>query len=301
MRPLPVVSVVIPAYRPGWLDDAIESVREQSFTSWELIVVDDGSPEPVQPARTSDVVMIRHRNAGPGGARNRGVEHARGELVAFLDADDRWHPHKLARQVARHRAEPDLVMTCTDLAYVGHTAGAPRPRTVREHGRFAGTRLPYDRLFHENPVATSTVVVKRRTYVRAGGMPANRRMGEDFVAWLRIGRLGPIGYLPQPLLERRRHDASLMAETRRDGSWLPLERQLYADILRELPELHDARFVRRALGRLEFQGGWCHLERREWSEARRALLRSLRLDPLRPKAWFDLARAVLHVGPRPCG
>jgi glycosyltransferase involved in cell wall biosynthesis len=285
----PRISVVIPAYSPAWLDDALDSVRAQTVRDWELIVVDDGSPDPVRPRRTDDVVLIRQPNEGPGGARNRGAALARGELVAYLDTDDRWTPDKLERPVALHDAHDDLVMSCTDLV---------ARRSVRERVRFTGDRIPYESLFYENPIACSSVMVRRDALVRTPGMMPHRRLGEDYGLWLRLGLLGPIGYVEQPLLDRRVHDDGLMAQAARDGSWIEHERAIYDELLREAPDLIDRPFVRAARARLEFQVGWSHLGKREWSAARRALVQSIWYEPRRIKAWFDLARAVLHVGPR---
>jgi glycosyltransferase involved in cell wall biosynthesis len=297
VHPSPQVSVVIPAYNPKWLDAALDSVRHQTFKSWELIVVDDGSPEPVRPSVVDDVVLIRQRNGGPGGARNTGVRHARGSLVAFLDADDRWRPDKLERQVALHDAHPDLVMSCTGLTVTDgeHVKAAGKLATDRL--KLKGDRVPYSHLFYENCIVCSSVMLKRDAFQRTPGMKAHKRMGEDYGLWLRVGMLGPVGYLSEPLLERRQHPDSLMFETKRDGSWFAQEREIYEEILAQNPELQNEPFVRRALARLDFQGAWSHIERREWSEARQALLRSLSYTPLRPKAWLDLARTFLHVGP----
>jgi glycosyltransferase involved in cell wall biosynthesis len=293
----PRVSVVIPAYRSAWLESALESVRAQTFTSWELLVVDDGSPEPVRPSRMDDLVLIRHPNAGPGGARNRGVEHARGELLAFLDADDRWHASKLERQVAMHDAQRDLVMTCTDLMLTDGQTTWPLPRNVRQRGRFVGDRIPFEHLFYENFIATSTVLICRDAFLTTPGMTPHRRMGEDYAMWLRLGYLGPIGFIDEPLVQRRHHPESLMAQTTRDGSWFDQEREVYDEILAAFPDLASKPFVRAALARLDFQGGWAHLSRGEWAHARRALLRSIVREPRRAKAWFDLTRALLRVRP----
>ena len=152
---------------------------------------------------------------------------------------------------------------------------------------------PYEKLFYENCIVCSTVLVRREAYLRTPGMREHRRLGEDYELWLRLGRVGPIGYLEGALLERRHHEASLMAEARADGSWFARE----LDILRDYPDLQDQPFVRSALARLHWQAGWMHLSRRERREARRALARSISHRATRPKTWFDLARAILRVAP----
>lgn len=297
VRPSPRVSVVIPAYGGDWLDEALDSVRAQSFDDWEMVLIDDGSPAPLAPARADDLVLVRQPNAGPGGARNRGFALARGEYVALLDADDRWLPDKLARQVAFLDERPGYVMACTDFRPFGGRAARPSP-TVRERGGSDGDRIRFERLFYENCICPSTVIMRREALARTAGMAPHRRIGEDYGLWLRLALLGPVGYLAEVLIERRLHPGSLMHESLRDGSWLAEERELYREFLVEHPELRRRRFVAAALGRLEFQGGWHHLQRREWDAARRALLRSIGHDLRRPKAWLNLARALLHVPPR---
>ena len=297
----PRVSVVTPAYAPAWLDEALESVRDQTFRDLEIVVVDDGSPEPVAPARADDVVLVRQANAGPGGARNRGVQVARGELIALLDADDRMAPEKLERQVAYHQASPDLVMSCTDIVLSdGETRRAAS--TVRERARVTGDRIPFDRLFYENCIVCSTVMMHRSAFLQTHGMKPHCRLGEDYGLWLRLAMIGPVGYVAEPLVERRQHAGSLMSLSMRDGSWFEQERFIYDEFLREHPHLEQEEFVSRAFARLEFQGAWAHLARGEWAHARRALQRSLSYRPMQPKAWFDFARAAFHVRPsRPPG
>ncbi len=296
VHPAPLVSVVIPAYRPSWLDAALDSVRNQTFKSWELIVVDDGSPELVRPRHVNDVVLIRQPNAGPGGARNTGVRHARGPLIAFLDADDCWLPQKLERQVELHIREPDLVMSCTALVVTDGTRVKPPGKLMADRLRLHGNRVPYDRLFHENCVVCSSVMLKRDAFRRTPGMKPHQRLGEDYGLWLRLALLGPVGYIPEPLLQRRQHDDSLMqSQTRR--AWFEQERAMYKELLEQNPELQNKPFVRGALARLEFQDAWACIERKQWRDARHALRRSLSYQPFRPKAWMNYFRAMLHVGP----
>lgn len=302
VRPDARVSVVIPAWfkhatpGPRWLDEALDSVRAQRYEDWEIIVVDDGSPVPVRPARTDDIVLIHQSNTGPGGARNTGVRHARGEFIAYLDADDRWQADKLGRQVDFLDANPEILLVCADAVILHEDGTHGTARTVREKGAAVGDRIPFEKLFHENCIPCSTVMVRRAALERTPGMHPHRRLGEDFGLWLRIGLLGPIGYLEEPFLERRRHGDGLMAATFDDGSWITSEREVYAEFLDEHPGMRAQPFVRRAMARLNFQAGWSCMTRGEWSRARRLLLESVANDPTRFKAWVNLARSVLRVG-----
>ena len=121
--PSPLVSVVVPFWNAtAFLEEAIDSVLAQTFTSWELILVDDGSTdgstaiakryaEPL-PGKIRYVEHDDHRNRGVAASRNLGVRHAKGQYIAFLDADDVWFPNKLARQIAILESEPQAAMVC---------------------------------------------------------------------------------------------------------------------------------------------------------------------------------------------
>lgn len=108
------VSVVIPVYNgERYLADAIASVLAQTHPPAEVIVVDDGSTDSSANAALSfgaQVTLLRQRKSGAGAARNHGVSHAQGDLLAFLDADDLWHKDKLARQVAALATQPEMGM-----------------------------------------------------------------------------------------------------------------------------------------------------------------------------------------------
>ncbi|HEU4391938.1 MAG TPA: glycosyltransferase family A protein, partial [Blastocatellia bacterium] len=110
--PPPQVTVVIPAYNAAkYLIESVDSVLAQSFRDFEVIVVDDGStdetPEILKSYR-SEIRCIRTDNRGPSSARNLAIRESRGELIAFQDADDVWHPEKLSRQVALLEEHPEL-------------------------------------------------------------------------------------------------------------------------------------------------------------------------------------------------
>ena len=113
---MPVVSVIIPTYqRPNYLKEAIESVISQTYSDWELLVVDDGSPiDNIRGVtqhfcdRDARVRYIRQAHAGVCEARNTGIRFAQGKYVAFLDDDDRWTAEKLERQVAYMEGHPEI-------------------------------------------------------------------------------------------------------------------------------------------------------------------------------------------------
>jgi glycosyltransferase involved in cell wall biosynthesis len=111
----PLVSCIVPVFNgERFLGEAIESILKQTYQPLEAIIVDDGSTDrtpAIAQGYGAPVRYVRQENAGPAAARNRGVAEARGELITFLDADDLWHPEKVARQHAVLAADPRLAYT----------------------------------------------------------------------------------------------------------------------------------------------------------------------------------------------
>lgn len=296
VRSNPRVSVVIPAYRPDDIDTVLDSIRAQTYESFEIIVVDDGSPEPVRPVKTEDIILIRQPNQGPGGARNRGVAEAKGEWIAFLDSDDRWLPTKLQRQVAYHAAHTSCALTTTDVYIVTETGRTLL--TLRERYGLEPGQVPFEKLFSENCIVCSSAMVRTDAYRRTPGMHPTRRAAEDYGLWLRLGLEGSVGYLGEALCEHSDHDGSLTAAGLRAGTWHLAELEVYEEFLREHPELRGAPYVGSTLARAEFDLGYQYLASGAWRDARLAFGRAIRHYPLRLRNWVAWTRAVLHLGPR---
>ena len=130
----PLVSVIIPTYNRGWiLKEAIDSVLAQDFEDFELIVVDDGSTDNTREILDTygqDIIVLQQANKGVSAARNRGIAEAGGQLVAFLDSDDRWLPRKLSRQVDFFNLNPDAVINQTEEIWIRNGARVDRKSVV---------------------------------------------------------------------------------------------------------------------------------------------------------------------------
>ena len=203
---MPDVSVIIPAYNAGrTISAALQSVFAQTYKDFEVIVVDDGSDDDTGrcvAAWGNRVTYVRVANGGPGRARNIGISHARGWLLAFLDADDAWMPRKLQRQVAYFARFPE-----TGLLHAA-TLKDPAPLTAINA---TADSLPLDanlqppthqfaEVFHRYVVQALTVMAPRAIVLEAGGFDERREIHvEDWDLWLRIASRYPIGYLPTPL------------------------------------------------------------------------------------------------------
>ncbi|HEU4799888.1 MAG TPA: glycosyltransferase family A protein [Gemmatimonadales bacterium] len=214
------MSVVIPSFnaRP-WLGEAIQSVRGQTLPPDEIIVVDDGSTDgSVEAAREAGATQVLSdgTNRGPGGTRNRGIQAASGDLVAFLDADDRWLPDHLERSVACLERHPD-----TDIVFSGYRlfgeSNLELPSRV-ESGRALDLSVE---LLDVNHVLQSAAVARRGALLAVGGYDEARRYGEDFELWLRLSMNSKFVSTGAITVEYRTHPAQVTARPARmyQGAW----------------------------------------------------------------------------------
>lgn len=286
VQPAPRVSVIVPAYRAIHLEEALASVRAQTLDAYEIILVDDGSPQPVAPARTDDLVLVRQPNAGPGAARNRAMSLARGEYFAFLDSDDLWLPTKLARQVAFMDEHPRVVLSSTDLFVLDCPDRAP---LLKRFGHREGV-FRYADLVRENCVGTSAVMVRADTVARTGGMPA-RYLAEDYAFWLELGLLGELALIDEPLVYYRLAPDSLSHNAQRIGVFQHAEIEVYEEFFAAHPEIGRLACATDGLARAHFDHGYALLQAGRAREALVALFKSVHFRPTQRKAWLNLFRA----------
>lgn len=189
----PTISVIIPAYQSeSFIARSIRSAQRQTLRPLEIIVVDDGSKDNTAHAAQDCgelVTVIRQANGGPAAARNHGASVARGEWLAFLDADDAWLPEKLQRQVAALEDNISLIHSYC---------------TVDRSSYHALDYSTFDSLWTQNSVCTSSVLLRRQDFDAVGGFDPDRSIMavEDYNLWLRLLHRGcRFKVLREPLVE----------------------------------------------------------------------------------------------------
>lgn len=202
----PLVSVVIATYNGAkTLVRAIEHVLQQTYTNYEIIVVDDGSTDDTRSVLDpfivrGDIAYYYQANAGCGAARNYGVAQSRGKLIALLDADDYWHQEKLMQQVAVFRKFPDTVVCYTE-SYSVDPFSAVVWQTKRDvrYAQRSGNLVPY--LAIANPLTLSSVLVTRGAFTAVGGFTEqyDRMMLADYDLWLKLASRGSFRAITTPL------------------------------------------------------------------------------------------------------
>ena len=212
----PLVSAILPVRdRAAWIARAVDSVLAQSHPAIELIVVDDGSTDgtaAVLDRFGARMVRLRTPGAGAYAARNLGIAHARGDLVAFIDSDDAWHPGHLAALVPRfERAAVGLAFA--DTVHVTGPVGALRPNgrtsfgvTPPRRGRVAA------HFVWGNFVPTTTVVVRRAALAAAGPFAIDPPLGADYAKWIEIAERCDLEHADAPGADYTVHAAGISSD-----------------------------------------------------------------------------------------
>lgn len=215
-----LISVIIPVFNgEKFIEKAVRSALNQSHSPLEVIVVDDGSTDGTAAilAGLGDAIqVIGIANSGVSNARNVGIRASRGEILAFLDADDVWDSNKLQEQLAVMKRYPSVAFCCCDFIVFNKYLG----RNVKHIATVAKTRPlvfdrpltgdPYVTLIRTNFVGTASNVMVRRSLLDSTGLfDTNYRQAEDYDLWLRCALLTDFVILSHCLLRKVTHDHNL--------------------------------------------------------------------------------------------
>ncbi len=212
---MPHVSVIIPTYnRARYVTAAIDSVLAQTFTDYEIIVVDDGSTDNTKEVLQSykdKIHYIYQPNKGVSAARNTGIKAAKGEWIAFLDSDDEWLPEKLEMQMCDLRQYPGAVLSSTNVRFESPNTNLLDHfkdclcYSIAEPTYIA---IPGNINFTTSYLFTSTVVADRRSIVEVGMFCEHLTLFEDLDLWLRLSTKGGFVINPLLLVKANRHSES---------------------------------------------------------------------------------------------
>lgn len=301
----PKISVVVPCFNAEkYIGIAIESVLAQRWPNLEIVVVDDGSSDgsvELIRERFPVVRLIQQTNQGVAAARNNGISHAKGDWIAFLDADDYWLPGKLQAQWEMLGKTPEArmaytawqVWTCTDPAptrdYLAALAGSSNNTSLWS----GASGWVYPDLLLECVVWTSTVLAHRSVFEEVGQFDPQLRMGEDWDLWLRASRVTRILRVPAPYALYRMHPESITKSVPEVNFRSLVVGRALARWGYGSPDGSEAQKndIDRALAR-----GWCdfagaHFAAKNFDQALRASVAAVRADWWLPSSWKMLTKS----------
>lgn len=280
----PRVTVIIPVRNcQAFIGEAVDSVLRQAFTDYELLVIDDGSDDwdyRQLEARDPRIRVIRLNGNGVSRARNTGMQQARGEFIAFLDADDVWFPGKLEAQIRYFDQHPTVgVVFGGFVKWHRDTNGAFPPASWLEKDCSGVTSCEaarsgwlYTRLLNGLLVGMNTAVIRRTVYDAIGGFNEAMRLGEDYDFWLKASRIVEMHALDSTVALYRIHGASAMHRLSDDSQLAIL---LEATVMRwglsspNGPQMTEAEYSKR-MGQVFFDHAYSHF----WSGSRKVARKS---------------------------
>jgi glycosyltransferase involved in cell wall biosynthesis len=203
-----LITAVIPTYNYGrFVTQAVESALAQTYGPVEVIVVDDGSSDDTREQLGPYADRIRYiyqDNQSVAAARNTGIQAARGDLIAFLDADDLWHPHKLELQMRYLADHPSVQLLAVDRLPVGAENWPP----INGLAHLKARPITVEELVLQPHFAPSGVLVRKECFDTVGFFDSSLRNAEDYDMWIRIACRFPVVKLDVPLWWYRVHGAN---------------------------------------------------------------------------------------------
>lgn len=287
---MPKVSVIIPTYnRALYIDRAVRSVLAQTYTDFEVIVVDDGSTDDT-PARVQALAQaaprvryLRHEtNQGAQIARNTGIQVAKGQHIALLDSDDEWLPHKLERQILLYQQASDRI----GVVYAGYlevSDNGPRPR--RHLPTIRGDI--YHHLLTSYGVPILTLLIKRECLEKAGPFSVPIRAYQEWDLCIRLARHCEFDFVPDCLAIYHIHSSPTISKDLLRSAWG------YLDVV----EAHREEILWECgpatLGRHYISAGQQFMLADQSDLARQAFLQAARITPFSPRVIAYLSVTLL--------
>jgi glycosyltransferase involved in cell wall biosynthesis len=293
---MPKVSVIIPTFNcVQYLERAIESALNQTFKDFEILVIDDGSTDNTHDLvkeyikRSNQFRYIYQENKGLAVARNTGLQHACGEFIALLDADDAWYPALLEKEVKLLESDSSLGLVHANVTKVSET---DEPLTVPARNKEFLTGNIFNHLFlREADILCPTALFRKSCCEEVGDFDVNlTRLGcEDRELWLRIAEKYKIAYIDEPLAYYRVRTNSMSRNNDK-----MLQARLYV-IDKYCTNNKYPNLKNKALQRIYRDLGDMFLCGQNFSVAKNYYLQSIALSPVTFWPWVNLIKALLKI------
>lgn len=263
---MPKVSVVIPCYNNGqYLRECLDSVLNQTFSDFEVLVVDDGSTDncaEIAKSYGQRLKYLRRENKGPAAARNAGIEASQTEYIAFQDADDLWYPEKLELQIKYLEENSNFPWVYSDMSTFNDRQNL-QDSWFSDRATYQGK--VFEKLIFNNFIPTITVLVKKKALLEVGGFDQSLRSCEDKDLWLRLALKHPLGKLDRILARRRFHSHNLC----RDNQLLiSSEIKVMENLSHTIDSPGLQNLLEKRISKLYFELGYFYFARQDFRPAR---------------------------------
>lgn len=294
-----MISVVIPLYnKESLIGKTIKTVLNQSNQDFEIIIVNDGSTDDsvaeVEKLQDSRIRLIQQHNAGVSAARNRGVAEARGEFIAFLDADDEWDKYYLATQYELTQKYPDCDVFAMN--YDFQDINGKKTPTIINKLPFNDAEGVLSNYFEVSscshpPLWTSAVMVRKSAFQNIEGFPVGIKSGEDLLTWARLACRYKIAYCKTPLAVFNVEGYDTKEKPKR----IPAEVDIVGQELKKLYKTYDAPGLKQYVGLWHKMRSSIYMRLRMRGKSIKEAIYGLRYSPINIKLY---AFIILNLLPK---
>jgi len=298
MNNIPKISVIIPTHnRQNFLSRAIESVFSQTFCDFEMLIIDDGSTDQTKEAVKKYIVTQPDKikyfyqdNKGPSAARNKGIQQASGEYVAFLDDDDEWLPDKLECQITGFSKNKNIGLAYTDYYIITEDLTAPHIHHCEEFNR-----AKFEKMFYvKNLISTPTIMARKECFEKLGLFDEGLEVAEDWDMWLRLFKQYDFLHIPQPLVKVNVGSTSQSS----DGDKNLANDLKFLDKIFSEPDVKNRAFKTKAYSYRYYKAAIAYKENGNIEKAQAAILKAIKLNPfclLNKKVLLLLIKILFRI------
>jgi len=295
----PKVSVIMSVYNgENFLEEAVRSILNQTFSDYEFIIINDGStdrtPQILASFDDPRLVIVNQDNRGLTISLNRGIRLAQGEYIARMDADDISEPERLERQAEVLDHEPDVAVVACWYKVIDEKGEVLAHRRLPDDSKQLAKLLP-----HKNMLCHGSVLMRKKATEIVGLYNENLRYAQDYELWLRMLHKGFVFSVVPEFLYRHRISPDSVAKLYLQRRYAALIRKAEGKGLRDLASLDVGKYSlnrlteKRKLSLYHYAIGTLKLENGQTKAAQRELLEGIRIDPTNLRPWYRIGLSLL--------
>jgi len=287
----PLISIITPTYqRAEFIEEMLKSILVQTYSNWELILVDDGSTdntvELIKPYLNDQRIKYHYQeNNGQSSARKKAIQLAEGEYLAFLDSDNVWIPTRLELGLKAIESDPTIDLTYGDIVEIDIDSVEQPTQNMK---RFSGAVAP--ELVKDNFITMNTVLVKKTAVIKVGAFRSEVKRADDYDMWLRLSAEHNFLYVPKIMVKYRVMDDQISSN--KAGRFIA-NKEIVEHFHNVFPVALTATEKKQGWSSFYLRKAYYEMSVEHYSEAKNDIFKALNFKPLWIGPWKGLVKLVL--------